>query len=154
MIVFLAQTARKMPKSSDTAKLNSWEFPLVALLAWLVPGAGHFYLGLRKRALLLFIAIELTYFIGLYIGTIRVVDPAQSMFWFVAQIFAGLNTIVARLWAVSHYAKSTPVLIYDWSYSMAVLYTGIAGLLNLLAVFDSVIRAGQASPDQTRLPAD
>ena len=133
----LAQTAHKMPESSDNAKLNGWEFPLVALLAWLVPGAGHFYLGLRKRALLLFIAIELTYFIGLYIGTLRVVDPAQSMFWFVAQILVGLNTIVAHLWSTSlpsPYADSTTVLIYDWSYYMAVLYTGIAGLLNLLAV--------------------
>jgi len=71
--------------ASDTAKLKGWEFPLAAVLAWLVPGAGHFYLGLRKRALLLFIAIELTFFIGLYIGTLRIVDPAQSMFWFMAR---------------------------------------------------------------------
>ena len=131
-----------MSKSSDTAKLSSWEFPVVGLLAWLVPGAGHFYLGLRKRALLLFIAIELTYFIGLYIGTIRVVDPAHSMFWFVAQVFAGLNTIIVRLWAVN-LASSNTSLPYDWSYNMAVLYTGVAGLLNLLTVFDSIIRAGR-----------
>jgi hypothetical protein len=142
-----------MSKSSDTAKLSSWEFPVVGLLAWLVPGAGHFYLGLRKRALLLFIAIELTYFIGLYIGTIRVVDPAHSMFWFVAQVFAGLNTIIARLWAVN-LANSNTVLNHDWSYSMAVLYTGIAGLLNLLAIFDSVIRAGRANLGQEPLPGD
>ena len=142
-----------MSKSSDTAKINSWEFPLVALLAWVIPGAGHLYLGLRKRAVLLFIAIELTYFLGLYIGTIRVVDPAHSMFWFVAQIFAGLNTIVTRLWAVN-LASSNTELAYDWSYNMAVLYTGLAGLLNLLAVFDSVIRAGRANLGQEALPAD
>ena len=153
MIVFLAQTARKMPKSSDTAKLNSWEFPLVALLAWLVTGAGHFYLGLRKRALLLFIAIELTYFIGLYIGTIRVVDPAHSMFWFVPQVFAGLNTMIVRLWVVN-LASSNTLLPYDWSYNMAVLYTGAAGLLHLLTIFDSIIRAGRANLGQTRLPGD
>ena len=142
-----------MAKSSDTKKLTAGEFPVVALLAWLVPGAGHFYLGLRKRALLLFIAIELAYFIGLYIGTIRVVDPAHSMFWFVAQVFAGLNTIIARLWAVN-LANSNTVLNHDWSYSMAVLYTGIAGLLNLLAIFDSVIRAGRANLGQEPLPGD
>lgn len=148
-----ALMACKMAKSSDTVKIKSWEFPVVALLAWIVPGAGHFYLGLRKRALLLFIAIELTYFMGLYIGTIRVVDPAQSMFWFVAQVFAGLNTIIARLWAIN-LANSNTVLIYDWSYYMAVLYTGIAGLLNLLVIFDSVIRAGRANLGQESLPGD
>ena len=143
--------------ASDSAKLKGWEFPLAAVLAWLVPGAGHFYLGLRKRALLLFIAIELTFFIGLYIGTLRIVDPAQSMFWFVAQVLAGLNTIVAHLWSTSlsgPYAEATTPLDRDWSYHMAVLYTGIAGLLNLLAVFDTVIRAGRANVGQAPLPAD
>ena len=143
--------------ASDSAKLKGWEFPLAAVLAWLVPGAGHFYLGLRKRALLLFIAIELTFFIGLYIGTLRIVDPAQSMFWFVAQVLAGLNTIVAHLWSTSlpgPYAEATTPLVRNWSYHMAVLYTGIAGLLNLLAVFDTVIRAGRANVGQAPLPAD
>ncbi len=140
--------------ASDSAKLKGWEFPLAAVLAWLVPGAGHFYLGLRKRALLLFIAIELTFFIGLYVGTLRIVDPAQSMFWFVAQVLAGLNTIIAHLWSTSSYAEATTPLVRDWSYHMAVLYTGIAGLLNLLAVFDTVIRAGRANVGQAPLPAD
>ncbi len=98
--------------------------------------------------------IELTFFIGLYIGTLRIVDPAQSMYWFLAQIFAGLNTIVAHLWSTSSYAEVTSPLIRDWSYYMAVLYTGIAGLLNLLAVFDTVIRAGRANVGQAPLPAD
>ena len=148
-----ALTTGEMAKSSDTAKLSSWEFPVVGLLAWLVPGAGHFYLGLRKRALLLFIAIELTYFIGLYIGTIRVVDPAHSMFWFVPQVFAGLNTMIVRLWVVN-LASSNTSLPYDWSYNMAVLYTGAAGLLNLLTILDSIIRAGRANLGQTRSPGD
>ncbi len=143
-----------MPKSSNAAKLKGWEFPLVAVLAWLVPGAGHFYLGLRKRGLLLFVAIELTFLFGLYIGTLRIVDPAQSMFWFVAQVLAGLNTIVARLWASNAYAEAATPLVRDWSYHMAVLYTGLAGLLNLLAVFGSVIRAGRANAEQTSSSTD
>ena len=143
--------------ASNTAKLKGWEFPVVALLAWLVPGAGHFYLGLRKRAVLLFIAIELTFFIGLYIGTVRIVNPAQSMFWFLAQILTGLNTIVAYLFSTTLpnlYPDFTVTVIYDWSYYIAVLYTGVAGLLNLLAVLDTIIRAGQANTDQATLPAD
>ncbi len=146
-----------MPESFDTTKLKAWEFPLAAILAWLVPGAGHFYLGLRKRAVLLFIAIELTFFIGLYIGTLRIVNPAQSMFWFLAQILTGLNTIIAYLLSTTLpdlYPESTVTVIYDWSYYMAVLYTGVAGLLNLLAVFDTIIRAGQANIDQAPSPAD
>ena len=146
-----------MPESSDTTKLKAWEFPLAAILAWLVPGAGHFYLGLRKRAVLLFIAIELTFFIGLYIGTLRIVNPAQSMFWFFAQILTGLNTIIAYLLSTTLpdlYPESTVTVIYDWSYYMAVLFTGVAGLLNLLAVFDTIVRAGRANIDQAPSPVD
>jgi len=146
-----------MPESSDTTKLKGWEFPLAAILAWLVPGAGHFYLGLRKRAVLLFIAIELTFFIGLYIGTLRIVNPAQSMFWFLAQILTGLNTIVAYLFSTTLpnlYPDYTVTVIYDWSYNMAVLYTVVAGLLNLLAVLDTIIRSGRANIDQAPSPAD
>ena len=130
---------------------------MAALLAWLIPGAGHFYLGLRKRAVLLFVCIEVTFFIGLYIGTLRIVDPRHSLLWFSAQIFAGLNTIVAHMWAshlASPYPGSSEMLVRDWSYSMGVLYTGVAGLLNLLAVFDTVIRAGRANTGQVPLPAD
>ncbi len=146
-----------MSESSDTPKFKSWEFPLAGILAWLVPGAGHFYLGLRKRAILIFVAIELTFFIGLYIGTLRIVDPAQSLFWFLAQIFAGLNTIIAHLLGTnlpSPYADASTALVYDWSYYMAVLYTGVAGLLNLLAIFDTLIRAGRANLGQAPLPPD
>ena len=146
-----------MSESSDSSKFKSWEFPLAGVLAWLVPGAGHFYLGLRKRGILIFVAIELTFFIGLYIGSLRIVDPAQSMFWFLAQILAGLNTIVAHLLGTnlpSPYADSSTALVYDWSYCMAVLYTGVAGLLNLLAIFDTLIRACRANVGQAPLPAD
>lgn len=34
------------------------------LLAWLIPGAGHFYLGKRKRALVFFLVIVATFFLG------------------------------------------------------------------------------------------
>ena len=135
-------------------RLNTSEFLLAGLLAWLIPGAGHFYLGLRKRAILLFVCIELTFLMGLYIATIRIVDPSQSLLWFVAQVFAGLNTIIARLWAGHLAGVSGGYLIRDWSYQMGVLYTGVAGLLNLLAVFDIVIRAGRANIGQAPLPAD
>jgi len=143
-----------MPGPVINRKLTPWELMLAALSAWLVPGAGHYYLGLRKRAVMLFVCIELTFLFGLYIGTIRVVDSRQSGLWFLPQIFAGLNTIVAHLWSRNLDAGQFSPLIRDWSYHMGVLYTGVAGLLNLLAVFDTVIRIGRANIGQQPIPAD
>ena len=146
-----------MAQSSAASKLSSSEYIIAGLLAWLIPGAGHFYLGLRKRAVLLFVTIEITFLLGLYIGTIRIVDPTQSVFWFIAQIFAGLNTIISHLWALhlgSPRVNASYFLVRDWSYHIGVLYTAVAGLLNLLAVLDTLIRAGRAQTGQVPLTDD
>ena len=111
-------------------------------------------MGLRKRAILLFVCIEVTFFFGLYIGTVRIVDPSGNFLWFFAQIFAGLNTIVSHLWSARLVKEQATYLIRDYSYYMAVLYTGIAGLMNLLAIFDTIIRAGRANSGQVPLPTD
>ena len=141
-------------KPSTTSQFQPWQLPLAGLLAWLIPGAGHFYLGLRKRGILLFVCIEATFIFGLYIGTVRIVDPSQSIYWFFAQILAGLNTIIPNLFRDSSQAQDIAPLIWDRSYHMAILYTGIAGLLNLLTVFDTLIRIGRANIGQEPLPAD
>lgn len=143
-----------MPTQPVTKKFTTADFIRAALLAWFIPGGGHFYLGLRKRAVLLFVCIEVTFLIGLYIGTVRIVDPAHNFLWFFARIFAGLNTIVSHMWSARLSQGQTTFLIRDYSYYMAVLYTGVAGLMNLLAIFDTVIRAGRANSGQVPLPAD
>lgn len=154
MITAAAQVLKNMPKQKNTNKFTTADFIRAASLAWFIPGGGHFYLGLRKRAVLLFVCIEVTFFIGLYIGTVRIVHPAHSFLWFFAQVFTGLNTIVSHLWAVRLDKIQATVLIRNWSYYMGVLYTGVAGLMNLLAILDTVIRAGRANSGQVPLPAD
>lgn len=59
---------------------------LVGLLAWIVPGAGHLALKKAKHALIIFVTIVLTFFLGLNIGSIGIIDPIGSKPWYVAQI--------------------------------------------------------------------
>jgi|GEM_PF-203938 len=47
---------------------------LVAVAGWLLPGAGYFLLGEKKRAIIIFVTITLTLCTGLYIGSIGVID--------------------------------------------------------------------------------
>ena len=58
----------------------------VGLLAWLVPGAGHLLLKERKRALIIFTTIVFTFCVGIYIGSIGVINPVGAKPWYVAQI--------------------------------------------------------------------
>ncbi len=47
---------------------------VVAVASWLLPGAGYFLLGEKKRAIIIFVTITLTLCTGLYIGSIGVID--------------------------------------------------------------------------------
>ena len=54
-------------------------FPVVVgLCAWLVPGGGHFLLKETKRAIILFVAITILFVLGIYLGSIAVVDPVNE----------------------------------------------------------------------------
>ena len=167
--------------------------PLVALAAWLLPGAGYWLLGQRARALAVGISIVALYVIGLLIGGVRVVevpgygdhglplvvlpadrngehlaeaDPSspetngpwvmtsrpleeiRNKPWYIAQILAGPINLIGS-WgsvAASHVNSSGLPAGYRSharTNELGVLYTAVAGMLNLLAIIDAASRAGQ-----------
>jgi TM2 domain-containing membrane protein YozV len=66
--------------------------PLLALvLAWLVPGAGHFYLGRPVRGAIIFVVIGATFWVGVAVGGVLTVDYYNSRGWFVAQMCTGAH---------------------------------------------------------------
>jgi hypothetical protein len=54
---------------------------VIGALAWLVPGAGHFALDERKRGIIIFVVITLTFITGLYVGSDGIVDPVNAKTW-------------------------------------------------------------------------
>ena len=96
------------------------------------------------------VTIVVTFWSGVAIGGVQgTVAPRARRLWFIAQLGTAGNTLAAyalhyrvnpdtarsgRLSVVSHYASS----------EVGVHYTGVAGLLNLLVVFDAVSRADAA----------
>jgi len=59
---------------------------IVAILAWIIPGAGHFFIKERKRAVIIFVTITATFTTGLYIGSIAVIDPVGAWPWYIGQM--------------------------------------------------------------------
>lgn len=132
--------------SSSTA---AWH-PLAALAGWFVPGLGHACLGERRRAVILAVTIGLLWLGGLLIGGLSVFDRALHPAWFLGQMLVAPSVAV-------DYAIQTQVKtryphppapgsdnFYEPSYGrvheQGVLYTALAGLLNLLAVLDVLYR--------------
>ena len=80
---------------------------LAALLAWLVPGLGHWYQGRKEKAVLFFVCIMSVFLFGCYLGSdseygvARVIyakwDKGEKRLFFIPQAFIGLAAIPATL---------------------------------------------------------
>ena len=115
-----------MPRQSKID--HSLFLVIVAVLAWAVPGAGHFVIKERKRAVIIFITITLTFLTGLYIGSVGVIDPVGAWPWYIAQMLAQIT-------------KTGQYPSYGKPADIGQIYTSIAGMLNLLCIVSAVFMA-------------
>lgn len=129
---------------------------LAGLLAWLLPGAGHWFVGARRRAAAFFVIVGLTWGAGLaFDGNLAVVDKARAPVLTRLQVLA--NLAVGPVEPVVRYALYG-ALVYEappprsglpaaletrrqrsferWSvYGSAYLLA--AGLMNMLVILDA-----------------
>lgn len=104
-----------------------------AVLAWLIPGAGHFYLGRRRRAGLFFLLITGSVLLGASLdGKLQttfqgLLDSLAT----VASVGTGLAYFALRF-LLGHTGEISSA---GYEYGGAFLLT--AGLMNLLLVIDS-----------------
>ncbi|GAF91235.1 unnamed protein product, partial [marine sediment metagenome] len=109
---------------------------IVGLAGWLVPGGGYFLLKEKKRAIIIFASIGLTFCAGLYIGSIGVIDPIGAKPWYVAQIMNSPVVVV-----LGHHTAGGGYPVYGRPNEIGQIYTSIAGLLNLLCIVNAVYLA-------------
>ena len=109
---------------------------IIGLLSWLIPGGGYFLLNEKKRAVIIFLVIVLTFCIGLYVGSIGVIDSIDSKPWYVGQMmFSPTVAVLGYVTAGGGYQ------VYGRPNEIGQLYTSIAGLLNLLCIVNTVYLA-------------
>ena len=120
---------------------------VVGLLSWLVPGGGHFVLMERRRSIIIFVTVCLTFCIGIYIGSIGVVNLFGTTPWYVvgAQI---MNSPMVLLLGRFNTAGTYPV--YGWPNEIGQIYTSTAGLLNFLCIVNAVYLAQQRGLERAR----
>jgi len=126
------------------------------LLAWIVPGAGHFYLGKRSRALVFFLVVLSTFLLGvLNQGRSYLIDRDQPLTYLatLTNIATGPVELVSRqltyhrlVWALPAdpdsgesaqllQAMRERVRIVTDEYGTTFLLT--AGLMNILLMLDA-----------------
>jgi len=134
-----------------------------AFLAWLVPGLGHFYQGRTGKGILYAVCILGLYLMGLIMGEGKIVywrwvnplnNPEKFCLYYLGQFFAGLPALPALIQSTLHHYGYDPIL---WGFmaeptqndlnalqtrlgklvEIGSIYTCIAGLLNILAIYDA-----------------
>jgi TM2 domain-containing membrane protein YozV len=106
------------------------------LFAWLIPGAGHLYLGRRDKGLVFLGAIGALFLLGvamdsrlqLYLGF---EDPLALLFS-LAQMAMGAPYFAAR--ALGFEAGQVKSVTYEYGNT----FTAVAGLLNILVILDAL----------------
>jgi hypothetical protein len=144
-------------RSQPTIELKDPLF--AALLGWLIPGLGHLYQGRTAKGVLFMVCILSTFFFGLAISEGKAVyawwSPDDWRLPYLCQLGVGLPATPALVQSYLVKQGHQPVLggimappsdpreLDSWYkelnhyLELGIVYTMIAGLLNILAVYDA-----------------
>ncbi len=138
---------------------------VAALLGWLVPGVGHLYQGRTSKGIAIFLSVSLLFIFGLQLSGGKAVYcsfRSPDVRWqFIGQAFVGSAAIPAVVQnRVVRGQEADPASMikplmggkfappiagerrqwhadYHAYFQMGTLYTFVAGLLNMFAIFDA-----------------
>ena len=149
--------------TEDTIEIDLRQPGLAAFWAWLWPGAGHLYQRRYAKGILFMVCVLSTYFLGLTMGGGHVVYASWSetdkRWQYFCQVGVGIPAFPAIV-QNRRMAADRPLLMegimappkpgygedselskwhkkYHLYFELGTLYTMIAGLLNVLAIYDA-----------------
>ena len=164
---------------AKTAKPNILTICLTGLLAWVIPGAGHVFLGRTVRGIIICICINGLFWAGVAFGGVFTVEPLRQKWWFAAQMCTGVSgaagwvrqeryrtditknfadrdlrtptpprrglgrrELAAKWWTAYNEALAAKRVNLNYpADTVARAYSGVAGMLNLMCIFDAVLLA-------------
>jgi len=187
----------------ESAASESREFPAAevidlkdpasaALLAWLIPGLGHWYQGRRAKAVLFFFCILCPFLYGVYLGGDREMGFGRAVYFswregdrrlaYLGQIGIGVAALPALVQA-NRMANHQPVWWHGFMapprlptrelqqdlnsgqptlsdlnkelhhfFELGTVFTVIAGLMNILAIYDAFAGPAPAVPKKEDEP--
>jgi len=159
------QIAAQSTPGPEEIEIDLRDPKLAALLAWLIPGAGHLYQRRYQKAAIFFVCILGTFLYGLLISGGHTVyasfRPNDRRFYFIGQFFVGAPATLAIVQAGLVGRGREPLFgglmappthvtpneggdqLAQWhaeypsTFEIGTVFTFIAGLLNVLAIFDA-----------------
>jgi hypothetical protein len=121
-------------RATATEDTQSGGLVLLCLASWVIPGAGHLWLGRRTKGLIFLVALPVMFAIGLALqGRLAAFDFSDPLVGLAAMADLGIGAsyFVAR--ALGYGAGEVRAVTYEYGNTFLI----VAGLLNLLVVIDA-----------------
>jgi hypothetical protein len=151
-----------------------------AFLAWLVPGGGHLYQGRTGKAILYAVCILGLYLMGMAMGEGKIVywrwinplnNPEKFCIYYLGQFWVGVAALPALIQGTLQHFGRDPILgglLAEPSQTVlngmhprlgklveiGTIYTTVAGLLNILAIYDAYEGPAYQEYEEDRGSAD
>jgi hypothetical protein len=127
-------TGKAKERGTDAMKRSP---EIACILAWLVPGLGHLYIGKRLKAAVLGLTLILAFSVGALTSGRGAVSVKEHGYAFLAQVGAG-GPAFATLALSSHLREpKEDARKVDPLVDIGFLYTMVVGLLNIVVIFDA-----------------
>lgn len=111
----------------------SGKIVLLSILSWLVPGAGHLWLGRRNKGLIFLVALPLMFAIGLAIdGRLFPFEFGDPLVGLAALADISVGAVYFLAGAFGYGAGNVRAVTYEYGNAFLI----VAGLLNLLVIID------------------
>ena len=109
------------------------------VLAWIVPGLGHWIIDRKKKAVLFFVTITTCFVLGVALAQGRNLNYDRDWVYFLAYMFNGGETAIG--WLLTRNLERTHVIPF---LQVGFLYTAVACLLNVVVMMDFVSTCGRS----------
>ena len=107
---------------------------LLCVAAWLVPGAGHLWMGRRQKGLVFLVALPVMFVIGLLLhGRIFPFELSEPL----VALAAAANLGAGAIWILARMFDAGAGIVTATTYEYGNTFLIVAGLLNALVVLDA-----------------
>ncbi len=161
--------------ASDSRNETTLNFG-AAVLGWVVPGLGQILIGERQRGICVLIGILGLFTTGVFVGGLDCVDKDEDRLWFYGQAAAGpiafgvayANDALIKTGRMTELVPTPPSMMEQsqnlpggtvpaakglaHANEFGTLLCFLAGLLNLVAILDALVRVKGQCPYDRKMP--
>jgi len=107
---------------------------LLCLASWIIPGAGHLWLGRRAKGLIFLVALPLMFAIGVAIrGRLFPFELSDPLVGLAALADLGIGAVYFIASSLGYGGGDVRAVTYEYGNAFLI----VAGLLNMLVVIDA-----------------